>query len=198
MRMQARVGAWAFYVPSINAKILHSVNGACHCIHASALGKEEVFSGSVALPDGPYALADWRRAYGASVARRAAENYVAACRISEAGLGPKVTGCVAVGSFGPFYSGGSSWSFGIVVEDLRDYRRKPETTLDQLEAAGVAVDRSRSCIRQQISGYVSDLNSVVGVMPVDAEAEVRQVQQQLERACGLQPIEPKMNADEHR
>lgn len=51
-------------------------------------------------------------------------------------------------------------------------------------ATGVAPDRTQGCIRQQIRGYVSDLNSVVGVMPVDAESEVQLVQQQLERVCG--------------
>lgn len=186
VRLRAKVGGWAFYIPRINAKILHSVAGNCHCIHASAPQRDRIFSGTAALRHECYSLAEWCQAYDTSVARRAAENCIAAKRLHDAGLGPKVTGCVAVRSFEPYYSRDPTHSFGIVVEDLRGYRRKSRATLEQLEAAGVAADRTQSCIRQQIRGYVSDLNSVVGVMPVDAEAEVQQVQQQLERVCGLE------------
>lgn len=35
---------------------------------------------------------------------------------------------------------------------------------------------------RQIRGYVSDLNSVVGVAPVDPEEDVRRVQRRFERA----------------
>ncbi|MEX2498068.1 MAG: hypothetical protein WD397_04235 [Wenzhouxiangellaceae bacterium] len=185
VRLWAKVGGWAFYVPAINAKILHSVAGNCHCIHASAPRRDQIFSGTVVLRHDRYSVSDWRRAYDTSVARRAAENCIAAQRLHDAGLGPKVIGCIAVRSFESYYSRAPTYSSGIVVEDLRGYPRKSRATLDQLEAAGVAADRSRSCIRQQIRGYISDLNSVVGVMPLDAEAEVLQVQQQLARACGL-------------
>lgn len=185
VRVRAKVGGWTFYIPAINAKILHSVEGSCHCIHASAPRRDQVFSGTAVLRHDQYSLAQWCQAYDTSVARRAGENFIVAQRLHAAGLGPKVTGCVAIRSFEPYYSLEPTYSSGLVVEDLRGYRRKSRATLDQLEAAGVTADRNRSCIRQQIRGYVSDLNSVVGVMPVDAEAEVLQVQQQLERACGL-------------
>lgn len=184
-RLKASMGAWAFYVPRIGVKILHSFRGACHCIHATAPARGQLLEGKASLHDDRYSLADWRHAYGTSVARRAAENYIAARRLHACRLGPKVAGCVAVGSFESFYSPGVSHSFGIVVENLRDYPLKRPATLEQLEAAGVVPDRTFSCLRQQIRGYISDLNSVVGVKPVDAEAEVRQVQQQLERVLAF-------------
>ncbi|MDT8409210.1 MAG: hypothetical protein RQ741_06400 [Wenzhouxiangellaceae bacterium] len=182
VRMQAKVGAWAFYVPSIHAKILHSVDGTCHCIHATAPGRETVFEGHAPPGYDRYTAADWHRAYATRVARRAAENYIAARRLHDCGLGPRVTACVAVRNYQPFYSPKPSHSFGIVVEDLRTYPKRPSVTLAQFESAGVAADRTRSCLRQPIRGYVSDLNSVVGVMPVDAAREVQEIQQRLEDA----------------
>jgi len=182
-RLKAHTGAWAFYVPRIGAKILHAFQGLCHCIHATAPGRREVFDGTAHLYDGRYSLDEWRSTYETAVSRRAAENYVAACRLHDCGLGPRVAGCVAVLRFESFYDAGASHSFGIVVEDLRRYPRRPTVTLEQLKSAGVNADRTSSCIRQPIRGYVSDLNSVVGVTPVNAEAEVLAVQYQLERAC---------------
>jgi len=182
-RLTAYSGAWAFYVPRIGVKILHSFQGFCHCIHASAPRRHEVFEGVARLRGNRYALEEWRHAYETSVARRAAENYVAACRLYDHGLGPRVAGCVVALSLDAFYDDDALRSFGILVEDLRGYPHRQQVTLKQLKSAGVAPDRSASCIRQQIRGYVSDLNSVVGVMPVDAEAEVLEIHDQLERVC---------------
>lgn len=184
-RLKVNMGAWAFYVPRIGAKILHSFRGACHCIHATAPARDQLCEGKASLHDDRYSLDDWRRAYETSVARRAAENYIAACRLNACGLGPKVAGCIAVRRFESFYSPGASHSFGIVVENLAHYPRKRPATLEQLEAAGVLPDRTASCLRQQIRGYVSDLNSVVGVKPVAAEAEVQRIQQELEHALSV-------------
>lgn len=185
VRLKVNMGAWAFYVPRIGAKILHSFQGACHCIHATAPARGQLFGGKASLHDGRYSLSDWLHAYETSVAHRAAENYIAARRLHACGLGPKVIGCVAVRSLESFYSPGASHSFGIVVENLGRYPRKRPATLEQLEAAGVVPDRTSSCLRQQIRGYVSDLNSVVGVKPVAAEVEVQAVQQELEHALSV-------------
>lgn len=182
-RLKTHTGAWAFYVPRIGAKILHAFQGLCHCIHATAPGRREVFEGTARLHDGRYAQDEWRHAYETAVSRRAAENYVAARRLHDCGLGPRVAGCVAVLSLKASYDGDASCSFGILVDDLHRYPRRQPVTLKQLESAGVAPDRSASCLRQQIRGYVSDLNAVVGVMPLDAEDEVLATQYQLERAC---------------
>jgi hypothetical protein len=69
-----------------------------------------------------------------------------------------------------------------LVDDLRSYRRKKETTEEEMLACGVRPDKSKSCLRQQIRGYVSDLNSVVGVMPLNAEAEIAGFEAELNRA----------------
>lgn len=185
VRLKVNTGAWAFYVPRVGAKILHSFQGACHCIHATAPARDHLFEGKAVLHDDRYSLADWRRAFETPVSRRAAENYIVARRLHACGLGPKVKGCIAVRCFESFYAPGASHSFGIMVENLRHYPRKRPTTLEQLESAGVVPDRTRSCLRQQIRGYVSDLNSVVNVRPVDAEAEVRQVRHELEQALSV-------------
>ena len=185
LSVKVNMGAWAFYVPRIGAKILHSFRGACHCIHASAPARDQLSEDKAALHDCRYSLADWRRAYETSVVRRAAENYVAARRLHACGLGPKVTGCVAVRRFESFYAPGASHTFGIMVENLGQYPRKRPATLEQIEAAGVVPDRTSSCLRQQIRGYVSDLNSVVGVRPAAAEAEVQRVQQELEHRISM-------------
>ncbi|MBL37765.1 MAG: hypothetical protein CMP07_05085 [Xanthomonadales bacterium] len=187
-RLKVNIGAWAFYIPRLAAKILHSFRGACHCIHATAPERGQLFGGKASLHDGRYSLPDWRQAYETSVAHRAAENYIAARRLHACGLGPKVIGCVAVRSLESFYSPGVSHSFGIMVENLRNYSRKRPATLEQLEAAGVVPDRTSSCLRQQIRGYVSDLNSVVGVRPLAAEVEVQRVQRQLEDALSVRAL----------
>lgn len=177
----ADIGAWTFYISELNAKILHSFHGRCHCIHRSAPDRDRVEKGSAVIRDDRYSLTDWRAIYGKTAARRTAENYITALRLQDRGLGPKVTGCIAVRDFTAFYCPEPSRTYGLLVGDLGGYRRKPRTTLAQLESAGLAPDRSLSCLRQQIRGYVSDLNSVVGVIPVDAEEDVRRVQHRLER-----------------
>lgn len=151
----ADIGAWTFYTSELNAKILHSFHGRCHCIHRSALDRDRVEKGNAVIRDDRYSLTDWRAFYGKTADRRTAENYIAALRLHDCGLGPKVTGCIAVRDFTAFYCPEPSWAYGLL---------------------------SLSCLRQQIRGYVSDLNSVVGVMPVDAEEDVRRVQRRLERS----------------
>ncbi len=62
-----------------------------------------------------------------------------------------------------------------MVEDIRNLQPKKNATEEEIIAAGVTLDGLKSCFRQQINGYVSDLNSVVGVMPVDAEQEIEEI-----------------------
>ena len=49
--------------------------------------------------------------------------------------------------------------------------------LDELMAAGVMPDRVLSCVREQIKGYVSDLNSVVGVTPSESNSLVAEIEE---------------------
>lgn len=77
------------------------------------------------------------------------------------------------------YSDRPCCTAGIIVDNLQRYTPKDETTESAMRVAGVEPDRLRSCIRQQINGYVSDLNSVVGVMPMNAEQEVSDIEEAL-------------------
>ena len=62
---------------------------------------------------------------------------------------------------------------GLVIQNVFLLPSKKEATESEIVSCGVTIDKIRSCIRQQINGYVSDLNSVCGVMPVNAEEEIR-------------------------
>jgi hypothetical protein len=115
---------------------------------------------------------DWKQALNKNTRRRAVENYLAASRLHAAGLGPQPLGLCHVRDFSYRLFGDSSETAGIIIGDIRKLPPKADATEEQIIAAGVTIDGIRSCVRQQIHGYVSDLNSVVGVMPVDAEREI--------------------------
>lgn len=174
------LGSWAFYLPALSLKLLHAVDGFQHCLHASAPSREDVTSRRPFPTRPEYSQDDWLRAYSTPVTRRAAENIVAARRLHAAGLGPAVTGIVFAHQFEPWY-GLTTVTAGYFVENLKWKLPKRKTTKADLARAGVVPDRINSCLREQIRGYVSDLNSVVGVMPVDAEKEILGVQGELER-----------------
>lgn len=172
-------GAWAVWIPALRLKFLNSVDGRLHCLHPSAPPRDSVLGPAHAAPaSGPYSVEDWRAAYRTGVARRTAENTVATARLHRAGLGPRLGLCVAR----RLIDGGRrdrGFSAGIAVEDARLLPARTPARDDELEAAGVRPDRIRSAIRQQVNGYVVDLNSVVGVMPVDAEAEIAAIEAQI-------------------
>lgn len=176
-------GAWAAYIPSLGVKILHSVGGNVHCVHKSAPDRLELLEHGRGLRDQNYSVEEWVAAFNKPVMLRAAENFVAARMLNEAGLGPRVRGLVLVADYRASYNRSGGVSSGIVVDNLFDYPPKGEATEEDLMACGVLPDKIRSCIRQQINGYVSDLNSVVGVMPVGRDDEVLMIYQELLRKC---------------
>jgi hypothetical protein len=177
-RLAIKRGNWAFYVPELKAKILHARNGNRFCLHASRPSADLLESGDGAQRLGPYCLQDWRDALSTSVLRRAAENYTSAKRLAAAGVGPAVNGCLVVRAL-DYGDGNPSLSAGIHIADLTAYARRRPAQLEDLARAGVTLDRIRSALRQQIRGYVSDLDSVIGVYPIDAEDEVRAVEDRL-------------------
>jgi hypothetical protein len=69
-----------------------------------------------------------------------------------------------------------------MVENAALKPQGPTATWSQLIDAGVRPDQINSAVRQQVNGYVVDLNSVIGVVPVDAEAEVAAVEAQIAAA----------------
>lgn len=70
-------------------------------------------------------------------------------------------------------------SVGLRMADVTKLPGKRNATEQEIVHAGVIPDPTLSCIRQQTNGYVVDLSSVVGAMPVDAEREVRELEDYL-------------------
>jgi hypothetical protein len=169
------LGAWAIWIPAFRSKILHAVDGLAHCTAGSTPPRDKLLDDEThpMREGGLYSMDDWRAALSKDVLQRTAENYVSAQRLQRAGLGPAVLGICLVLRFSAWYASGMGYTAGIVVEDLNHLPRKwRKATMQQMLDAGVQPDRIQSSIRQQIRGYVSDLNSVVGVMPINAEQEV--------------------------
>jgi hypothetical protein len=191
--MESRVGAWAVWLPEVRCKFLHSFEGRVHCLHSSAPSRGWALDTSEPLDTaiGKYTLAEWRAAISKTALRRVSEIVVAAGRLHRAGLGPEVLGvCFAskltferrIDPFG---------AIGVRLENVHGLPAKPPATEEEVRAAGVRPDKIRSCLRQQVNGYVVDLNSVVGVVPVDGEPEVTEIEA---RIRGLIPVDCPMCA----
>lgn len=170
-------GAWATWIPALGAKFLNAKDGLLDCLHNSAPSRKEIFdSGTSKESYGPYSREDWLRAYSTKVSRRVAENIVAAQRLHRAGLGPKVLGvCVAL-RWIDATRGAKGHSAGFMSEDVWDLPPKEPASAAEFLAAGVRLDRLGSALRQQVNGYIVDLNAAVGVMPTDAEDELAELE----------------------
>ena len=173
-------GAWAVYLPGSQLKLMHAVAGRQHCIYYKAPRREEVLGGFDKRPSAP----DWALAFETPVLRRVAENWVMFARLHAAGLGPEPMGLVAVRDYRSFFSRGRGITAGLRLADLTKYPEKAPCTEEELRAAGILPDRSRASLREQIRGYVSDLNNLHGAMPEDGAAEVARVEAALARALG--------------
>ncbi|MCP1169270.1 hypothetical protein [Limimaricola litoreus] len=171
-------GAWAVYLPGPQVKIMHAVAGKQHCIYHKAPRREEVLGGF----DRREGAEDWARVFSTPVLRRAAENWVMFDRLHAAGIGPEPMGLVAIRDYRSFFSRGRGITAGLRLADLTKYPEKAPTTEAELRAAGIIPDRSRASLREQIRGYVSDLNNLHGAMPEEGEAEVAAVEAALARA----------------
>jgi hypothetical protein len=176
-------GAWALWIPALQVKILNSIDGKLACLSRKAPPREAL-QGPEPLAGqwGRYPLEAWRQAYEKPVGRRVAENVVAAQRLHKAGIGPRVLGLCLARRFrdGPRLD--RSFAAGFMVENAALKRPRPAAMRSQLIDAGVCPDQIDSAVRQQVNGYVVDLNSVVGVVPVDAEAEVAAVEARIAAA----------------
>jgi hypothetical protein len=123
----------------------------------------------------------WYKAYSTSVTRRVAENYIMFQRLHAAGIGPKPFGLTVVPDYASWFSKGTTVSAGLRLENLYDLPPKPATTELQMRSAGVIPDASKASLREQINGYISDLNSLRGAMPEDAEREVSEIEERIDR-----------------
>jgi len=63
----------------------------------------------------------------------------------------------------------SGYGVGVRVENILKMRVKPDATERDLLELGIMTDKINSAIRQQIRGYISDLNSVVSVSLVEPD-----------------------------
>lgn len=164
------VGAWAVWIPDLRAKFLHSVEGFVHCIHKDAPARADVLSASdPTLQFGRYALAEWRAAYSKAAQDRTNELALCTQLLHRAGIGPGLIGICRAEALVFNGETDSKGAWGIVTEDVTLLPKKQDTTEEEVIRAGVQPDRIKSCIRQQLNGYVIDLNSVVGAMPLAAD-----------------------------
>jgi len=179
-QFKCSTGAWAFWIPKLRMKFLHSRNGFVHCMHAKAPGRDFLFSEKLRGGDrdatGNYTWREWKQAYSKSAIRRTAENYIASKRLYDAGLGPKPLGICMAADFIHNGHHDTAGLIGLSTEDATLLSPKLPASESEILAAGVYPDKIKSCLRQQINGYVVDLNSVVGVVPIDADEEVHGVE----------------------
>ncbi|WP_141134330.1 hypothetical protein [Jannaschia aquimarina] len=189
--MPVQSGAWAFYAPLVKLKLSHAREGRQTCLHRRARRfvspgpAQRVLNRVSAMTGrriGPYLVEDWHRALSTRATRRTAETWIAARRLAQAGLGPGVGDPVVVQHLSAPYLAASSVTAGFVQENALTLPPGPSPDAGALRAAGVRPDRIESCIRQPINGYVTDLNSVVGVVPLDAEEEVADLAARLDAA----------------
>lgn len=176
-------GAWALWIPALQVKLLNSIDGKVACLSRKAPPREYL-EGSDPLAGqwGRYPLEAWRQAYETPIERRVAENVVAAERLHKAGIGPRVLGLCLARRFRDGHRLDRSFAAGFMVENAALKPPRPAATQSQLIDAGVRPDQINSAVRQQVNGYVVDLNSVIGVVPVAAEADVAAVEAQIAAA----------------
>ncbi len=172
-RHKAHIGCWMFYLPDFQAKLFHARDGNIDCTAPSRPTPDVLEQRGREL--GRYQSDDWRAALTTSVTRRLAELWIVSSRLWRAGLGPEPLGLAFAGRFerdgealGP--------TAGLRSANVYRLRRKLPCRVEHIEAAGVRPDRIMSCVRQQVRGYVIDLCSVVGCVPVDAEDEIARLE----------------------
>jgi hypothetical protein len=183
-RFDYETGAWAYWIPALRCKFLYSMLGRLDCRFTGVPSRQTCES--AADPDSasgnhsPYTWQDWRNVYAKKAARRAAELYVATERLHKAGIGPRPLGICMARSLVESGHADIHGAFGISTENVLQLPIKVPATEDEFLRAGVQPDRIRSCIRQQLRGYAIDLNSAVGAMPINAEAEIAAIEAFLE------------------
>lgn len=179
-------GSWMVYIPSLRMKLFHARGGRLDCAHPRRPSPAQLESGDYVGRH--HSIEDWRAALATPLVDRCAEVYVASLRLAKAGLGPWPRGFVSVGEVVIEASGAIApghvamesrvepgGTLGLLLDDVMRMPRRPPAEEAEMRQAGVEPDPRRLSLKQQLRGYVIDLNSVRGVMPVDAEDEVRRV-----------------------
>lgn len=170
-------GKWNFYIHKLNLKIPYASGIFLDCRSRATPKRRQLLSGKLNNYDfGRYTADDWKSALSKTTKRRIIENYIATQRLHKAGLGPAVRGFCYIHHYVVL---GRNWiptgTFGLKIDNVFDLPHKAEATKREIQSAGIILDKSESCWRQQKNGYVVDLNSVCGVMPADAENEIQKL-----------------------
>jgi SAM-dependent methyltransferase len=165
-------GTWAFYVPDLEMKILRAAGGNCAYEHPLAPDPQEVRAAPKDQRFRRYSAGEWSAAINKPVLERAAENCIIAQRLAREGLGAAIRAAVVVRSYRSGAGSKPSLSGGMVVDNLETYPRRADVTEAEFRSAGLVPDKIKSSIRQQIRGYVSDFNAVIGVTPIGGEREI--------------------------
>lgn len=169
-------GLWNFYLEGNNIKLPYTHNGLINCHAKTTPNRDDLFTGKLDNYDfGRYKASDWKNALSKSTKQRAVENYIATKRLHASGLGPKPLGFCHVKNFSEFSKNKSCENFGILVDNVFNLPQKKDASKEEITDAGVHLDLIQSCYRQQVNGYVIDLNSVCGVLPIDAKKEIEEM-----------------------
>lgn len=180
IRFAASVGNWMFYNAGRPEKYFHAKAGRIDCIHKSnPYLSPKRFVSHLFNSRARYKLSDWSKALHTKLVTRVAEVWISSERLARAGLGPWPGDIILVGSFvrdgadlGP--------TAGFGTEDVMVMKGKKPATEAEIYAAGVQIDRLRSAVTQQLNGYVIDLCSVVGAIPLDADHEVSELSKRVD------------------
>lgn len=180
---RAEKGCWAFYIPALQLKLLHASDDRVHCTHSSAPPANNAVPPVRGEPN--YTTQEWANALSKSAITRAIENYIAARRLADAALGPEPIGLCVVLKFTSDYTATATQTAGLFIDDVRYYPIKSDALVRDVVTAGVDPDGSLSCVREQLRGYIIDLNSVVGAMPKDADPLIAEIESHVRSAIGL-------------
>lgn len=176
-------GKWSFYLPALEIKLPYSRQGFVECRSKKSPNRDLLLHDALNDYDfTPYHADDWKLAYKTPCIRRAVENYVITDRLYRAGLGPKPLGFTYVKHCYIFGIRKKSANYGFRVENVNNLPPRKEASEGDLLRAGVRPDKTKSCLRQQINGYLLDLNSVSGVQAIDAQKEINELLEWLQEA----------------
>ena len=165
------LGKWMFYNPARQEKYFHVRAGKIDSTARSRPTDRQLAEMDDSEFSGRYPVSVWKEALSTPIARRLAEIWIASQRLHGAGLGPRPGALIVARNYKRnFRSYGPT--AGLQIENARLLQPRTPVTQEEMIAAGVRPDRYLSCVRQTINGYVSDLCSVVGVIPIDAEEEI--------------------------
>ncbi|MGD7653326.1 MAG: hypothetical protein ACQCXQ_08940 [Verrucomicrobiales bacterium] len=173
-------GRWSFYLPAREIKLPYSDGGFLACRSKNAPLRAPLLDGSLDHQTfAGYDAEEWKKAYQTSCLRRTVENYVITERLHRAGLGPKTHGFVHVRHCAIYGFPKPTANYGIRVQNVNSLPTKAEASEQDLINAGVLPDKTKSCMRQQVNGYILDLNSASGVQAIDADDEIEELMQWL-------------------